>query len=122
MKQSGLVSDDFERVESHDCPMSTCAAPAGSPCRTGKNPDRSQRAATPPCTLPTTFAAPMNCADGHIRIRRDCRPSASHYSVQRAALPGWGARVACGVKFLCHSFPTFAIIDCAAMMDHLFSR
>jgi DNA invertase Pin-like site-specific DNA recombinase len=30
------VSDDFKRVESHDCPMSTCAAPAGSPCRTGK--------------------------------------------------------------------------------------
>jgi DNA invertase Pin-like site-specific DNA recombinase len=30
------VSDDFKRVESHACPMSTCAAPAGSPCRTGK--------------------------------------------------------------------------------------
>ena len=29
-------SDDCKRVESHDCPMSTCAAPAGSPCRTGK--------------------------------------------------------------------------------------
>ncbi|MER6976791.1 hypothetical protein ABT317_07060, partial [Streptomyces carpinensis] len=37
MKQSGVVSDDFKRVESHDCSMSTCAAPAGSPCRTGKN-------------------------------------------------------------------------------------
>jgi Resolvase, N terminal domain len=36
MKQSGVVSDDFKRVESHDCPMSTCAAPTGSPCRTGK--------------------------------------------------------------------------------------
>ncbi|MFJ2210924.1 recombinase family protein [Streptomyces sp. NPDC101062] len=24
------------KVESHPCPMSTCAAPAGSPCRTGK--------------------------------------------------------------------------------------
>lgn len=36
MKQSGLVSDDFKRVESHACPMSTCAVPAGSPCRTGK--------------------------------------------------------------------------------------
>jgi hypothetical protein len=36
MKQSGLVSDDFTRVEAHNCPMSTCAAPAGSPCRTGK--------------------------------------------------------------------------------------
>ncbi|WP_419184336.1 zinc finger domain-containing protein [Streptomyces canus] len=23
-------------MESHDCPMSTCATPAGSPCRTGK--------------------------------------------------------------------------------------
>ncbi|MFC9636725.1 hypothetical protein ACFTY8_48170, partial [Streptomyces mirabilis] len=30
------MSDDFKRVESHVCPMSTCAAPAGSPCRTGK--------------------------------------------------------------------------------------
>lgn len=28
--------DDFQRVEAHDCPMSTCAAPAGSPCRTTK--------------------------------------------------------------------------------------
>ncbi|ROQ78380.1 DNA invertase Pin-like site-specific DNA recombinase [Streptomyces sp. CEV 2-1] len=36
MKQSVLVSDDFKRVEAHPCPMSTCAAPAGSPCRTGK--------------------------------------------------------------------------------------
>jgi hypothetical protein len=36
MKQSGVVSDDFKRAESHDCPISTCAAPAGSPCRTGK--------------------------------------------------------------------------------------
>lgn len=30
------VNDDFKLVESHACPMSTCAAPAGSPCRTGK--------------------------------------------------------------------------------------
>jgi Resolvase, N terminal domain len=30
------VHDDFVRVEAHDCPMSSCAAPAGSPCRTGK--------------------------------------------------------------------------------------
>ncbi|MFJ1550946.1 recombinase family protein [Streptomyces sp. NPDC088246] len=30
------MSDDFKRVEAHACPMSTCAAPAGSPCRTGK--------------------------------------------------------------------------------------
>ncbi|MGW2512162.1 recombinase family protein [Streptomyces scopuliridis] len=30
------MSDDFKRVESRDCPMSTCTAPAGSPCRTGK--------------------------------------------------------------------------------------
>jgi DNA invertase Pin-like site-specific DNA recombinase len=28
--------DDFLRVEAADCPMSSCAAPAGSPCRTGK--------------------------------------------------------------------------------------
>jgi DNA invertase Pin-like site-specific DNA recombinase len=33
----GEVSDDdFLRVEENDCPMSTCAAPAGSPCRTSK--------------------------------------------------------------------------------------
>ena len=31
-----MSDDDFLRVETHDCPMSTCAAPAGSPCRTGK--------------------------------------------------------------------------------------
>ncbi|MFI1569048.1 recombinase family protein [Streptomyces sp. NPDC020490] len=30
------MSDDYQRVEAHDCPMSTCAAPAGSPCRTAK--------------------------------------------------------------------------------------
>ncbi|MEF2530017.1 recombinase family protein [Streptomyces sp. CS62] len=27
---------DFQRVEAHDCPMSSCAVPAGSPCRTTK--------------------------------------------------------------------------------------
>ncbi|MFF3457056.1 recombinase family protein [Streptomyces sp. NPDC002730] len=36
MSQFGVVSDDFKRVEAHVCPISTCAAPAGSPCRTGK--------------------------------------------------------------------------------------
>ncbi|MET9376917.1 hypothetical protein ABZX98_22710 [Streptomyces sp. NPDC002992] len=30
------MSDDFKRVEAHDCPMSTCAAPAGSPCDIAK--------------------------------------------------------------------------------------
>lgn len=30
------MTEDFQRVEAHDCPMSTCAAPAGSPCRTTK--------------------------------------------------------------------------------------
>jgi DNA invertase Pin-like site-specific DNA recombinase len=31
-----VSDDDFTRVEANDCPMSTCAAPAGSPCRTGR--------------------------------------------------------------------------------------
>jgi DNA invertase Pin-like site-specific DNA recombinase len=31
-----VSDDDFLRVEASDCPMSSCAAPAGSPCRTGK--------------------------------------------------------------------------------------
>ncbi len=31
-----MSDDDFRRVETNDCPMSSCAAPAGSPCRTGK--------------------------------------------------------------------------------------
>ncbi|MDN5858894.1 MAG: recombinase family protein, partial [Pseudonocardia sp.] len=31
-----MSDEDFHRVEAHDCPMSTCATPAGSPCRTGK--------------------------------------------------------------------------------------
>ena len=31
-----MSDDDFLLVEGSDCPMSSCAAPAGSPCRTGK--------------------------------------------------------------------------------------
>lgn len=31
-----MSGGDFLRVEANDCPMSSCAAPAGSPCRTGK--------------------------------------------------------------------------------------
>jgi DNA invertase Pin-like site-specific DNA recombinase len=31
-----VSDDDYARVEAHDCPMSSCAAPAGSPCRTGR--------------------------------------------------------------------------------------
>jgi DNA invertase Pin-like site-specific DNA recombinase len=31
-----VSNDGFLRVEASDCPMSSCAAPAGSPCRTGK--------------------------------------------------------------------------------------
>ena len=31
-----MSDDDFLRVEASDCPMSSCAAPAGSPCRTGR--------------------------------------------------------------------------------------
>jgi len=42
MKQSVAVNiadqdhRDYQRVEAYACPMSTCAVPAGSPCRTGK--------------------------------------------------------------------------------------
>jgi len=32
----GVSDNDFLHVEARDCPMSSCAAPAGSPCRTGK--------------------------------------------------------------------------------------
>ena len=31
-----MSDDDFLRVEPNGCPMSSCAAPAGSPCRTGR--------------------------------------------------------------------------------------
>lgn len=31
-----MSDQDFLRVEASDCPMSSCAAPAGSPCRTGE--------------------------------------------------------------------------------------
>jgi DNA invertase Pin-like site-specific DNA recombinase len=31
-----VSDDDFLRVEANNCPMSSCAAPAGSPCRTGR--------------------------------------------------------------------------------------
>ncbi|MFC4497883.1 recombinase family protein [Streptomyces ovatisporus] len=30
------MDDTYLLVEAHDCPMSTCAVPAGSPCRTGQ--------------------------------------------------------------------------------------
>ncbi|RVX41173.1 resolvase-like protein [Nonomuraea polychroma] len=31
-----MYDDEFLRVEAHACPMTSCAAPASSPCRTGK--------------------------------------------------------------------------------------
>ncbi|MDP4510266.1 recombinase family protein [Nonomuraea sp. 3N208] len=31
-----MRDDDHLRVEAHACPMTSCAAPAGSPCRTGR--------------------------------------------------------------------------------------
>ena len=31
-----MSDDDFLRVEANGCPMSSCTAPAGSPCRTGR--------------------------------------------------------------------------------------
>jgi DNA invertase Pin-like site-specific DNA recombinase len=31
-----VSDDDFLTVEANNCPMSSCAAPAGSPCRTGR--------------------------------------------------------------------------------------
>ena len=31
-----MSENDFLRVEANSCPMSSCAAPAGSPCRTGR--------------------------------------------------------------------------------------
>jgi DNA invertase Pin-like site-specific DNA recombinase len=31
-----VSDDDFLSIEANDCPMSSCAAPAGSPCRTGR--------------------------------------------------------------------------------------
>ena len=31
-----MSDDDFLSVEANDCPMSSCASPAGSPCRTGR--------------------------------------------------------------------------------------
>lgn len=36
MKQLGMAADPHILIEQHDCPMSTCHAPAGSPCRTTK--------------------------------------------------------------------------------------
>jgi hypothetical protein len=31
-----VSENDFLRVEANECPMSSCAAPAGLPCRTGR--------------------------------------------------------------------------------------
>ena len=36
MNDLRVSDDDFLSVEANDCPMSSCAAPAGSPCRTGR--------------------------------------------------------------------------------------
>ncbi|WP_435876127.1 zinc finger domain-containing protein [Saccharopolyspora shandongensis] len=36
MERFWIMSDGWRRVEAHDCPMSSCAAPGGSPCRTSK--------------------------------------------------------------------------------------
>lgn len=36
MNDPRVSDDDFLRVEANGCPMSSCAAPAGSPCRTGR--------------------------------------------------------------------------------------
>ncbi|WP_436847180.1 zinc finger domain-containing protein [Streptomyces buecherae] len=32
----GPIADPYTLVEAHTCPTSTCSAPAGSPCRTGR--------------------------------------------------------------------------------------
>ncbi|WP_438944117.1 zinc finger domain-containing protein [Nocardia gipuzkoensis] len=37
-----MSADDFLSVEANDCSMSSCAAPAGSPCRTGRGKVASQ--------------------------------------------------------------------------------
>ena len=36
MNDLRVIDDDFMSVEANDCPMSSCAARAGSPCRTGR--------------------------------------------------------------------------------------
>src|SRR4051812_23003588 len=36
MKHFGMTSDPYMLVEANACPMSSCVAPAGSPCRTGR--------------------------------------------------------------------------------------
>jgi DNA invertase Pin-like site-specific DNA recombinase len=36
MEHFAIVTDDFKIVEANACPMSSCAAPAGSPCHTGR--------------------------------------------------------------------------------------
>ena len=36
MNDPRVSDDDFLHVEANGCPMSSCAAPAGSPCRTGR--------------------------------------------------------------------------------------
>ena len=91
MKQPGVVSEDFKRVEAHNCPMSTCDAPVGSPCRTTKGKVAIQyhtarfrlvpqlakvlNVPTPPCASPARVWAelprPVNAGAepvGHVRL------------------------------------------------------
>ncbi|MEU0568442.1 recombinase family protein [Nonomuraea sp. NPDC005983] len=86
-----MSNDDFRHVEAHACPMTSCAAPAGSPCRTGKGKvavqyhtarfrlvpalAKSLTVATPPVRKPGTLwielprpAAAAAEPAGHVRI------------------------------------------------------
>jgi len=85
------VSDDFLHVEANGCPMSSCAAPAGSPCRTRPGKVAAQYHAArfrlvphltkalsvpvPPLRKPGSAWAELPCppapgatASGHVRI------------------------------------------------------
>jgi hypothetical protein len=42
MKRFPVSAEEFLLVEAADCPMSSCAAPAGSPCRTSRGKVASQ--------------------------------------------------------------------------------
>ncbi|MET7332046.1 recombinase family protein [Nonomuraea sp. NPDC005650] len=81
------MRDDYLRVEAHACPMTSCAASAGSPCRTGKGkvavqyhtarfrPVPALAKTTPPVRKPGTLwielprpAAAGTESAGHVRI------------------------------------------------------
>jgi DNA invertase Pin-like site-specific DNA recombinase len=86
-----MSADEFRSVEANDCPMSSCTAPAGSPCRTGRGKVASQYH-TARFRLVPSLAKALNVATPAIR-----KPGSTWIELPRPAAadpsPTGGARI-----------------------------